>query len=619
VSTQPIRRNITIILFLCFIVIGSFTYAQCNTNISSFPYTEGFENTDGNWFVAPASVNPDWAWGTPAKTIINTAGNGSKCWIIGGLNKTSYNNGEESYLQSPCFDISSLQNPIISFKIFWATEAGYDGAGFQYSTDGGNTWVTLGSVTDFNTCPTDNWFNTSSIKYLNTIQGWSGSSNQWVTAQHSLSDVKGITNIVFRFVFGAGTINNNYNGVAIDDIFIGEAPAFNPVFNYTCAGNKTIDFTDTSTNCPNSFLWNFGDPSSGVANTDNHENPTHKFSASGTYTITLTASSATTTLSNTQMNISVLDVSITSNDISCNNKSDGLATAIPSGSNGSYTYLWNTNPVAQTQTINNLTAGTYSVTINTTNACAATATTTISEPTAIIANTQVTNEICSNVNGTISAIVSGGTPPYIYTWSNDQTTPTINNLTAGVYSLHITDKNNCSGDSINNIIVSNSIQPLHLFLGNDTSICPGQQLILNAGNFSSYLWQDNSTGATYPVTTTGTYSVKVNDNKGCSGLDSISVIVDCSDIYFPSAFTPNSDGLNDLFGAEGNIATIKNYSLTIYNRWGEIIFQSNDPLQKWNGKYKGSDSNAGTFVWLAKFIIANHPSEIRKGTITLLR
>ncbi len=597
----------------------SSSHAQCSANINTFPYNEGFETSPGNWFVTNYSISSDWEWNNPSrKTTINTAGGGNRCWTVGDSIGNGYSSGEDSYLQSPCFDISSLANPYISFKIFWDSEQRFDGTGFQYSTDGGNTWINLGSNADAINCPASNWFNTSSIRYLSAGEGWSGSSGKWVTAQHSLSNVTGATNITFRFVFGAGTINNNYNGVGIDDIFIGEAPPFGADFNFNCSGNKAVSFTDASINCPTTFAWNFGDPASGAANTDTRENPTHTFSAAGTYTVSFTASSPTSTPATVTKQISILDVSVTSTNVTCGSTDDGTATAHPTGGLGTYTYSWDTNPNEQTQTINNLIAGTYTVTVNATNGCAASASATITAVPPIAGNITTVDEICGNGKGSADASISGGVTPYRYTWSNGQTTQNVSNLSSGTYSLHVSDNGGCSKD-FNNVKISNVIPKLNVLLEGDTGICPGQQLILHAGNFSSYLWQDNSTASTFTVTSTGTYSVQVIDNNGCTGSDSAHVDVDCTYLYFPSAFTPNSDGRNDTFGPVGDITALKNYTLTVYDRWGNIIFRSNDPLQKWDGTYKGTSMNAGTYVWVSSFIFNYQKPETRKGSITIIR
>ena len=75
----------------------------------------------------------DWAWGTPSHPSINTAAEGTKGWFVGSLSGTYYEFGQQSWLESPCFDFTALQYPYISFKLYWECERQYDGLGFQYS------------------------------------------------------------------------------------------------------------------------------------------------------------------------------------------------------------------------------------------------------------------------------------------------------------------------------------------------------------------------------------------------------------------------------------------------------------------------------------------------------
>jgi len=98
--TPVITLLIFFLVFAGFFPAG-FVMAQCATTISTFPYHEDFENSNGNW---TASSNLHWEWGTPfGKTRILTAGSGAKCWLAGGLTTTDYAGGT-SYLISPCFD-----------------------------------------------------------------------------------------------------------------------------------------------------------------------------------------------------------------------------------------------------------------------------------------------------------------------------------------------------------------------------------------------------------------------------------------------------------------------------------------------------------------------------------
>ncbi len=85
-------------------------------------------------------------------------------------------------------------------------------------------------------------------------------------------------------------------------------------------------------------------------------------------------------------------------------------------------------------------------------------------------------------------------------------------------------------------------------------------------------------------------------------------------LYIPSAFTPNGDGLNDTFGVKGE--GIKNYHLFIYNRWGEVLFESTNPKQQWDGKFSGKPAEQGTYVY--QLFASGIESKGKTGSITLI-
>ena len=128
-------------LLLVWLIMGTVvSIAQpCTGTIATYPYAQGFETNDGGWI--PGGTSSDWEWGIPTKPIITTAGTGTRCWVTGTLTGGAYNNSENSFLVSPCFNFSTLQYPEIRFKLFWETERRFDGASFEYSIDGGNSWT----------------------------------------------------------------------------------------------------------------------------------------------------------------------------------------------------------------------------------------------------------------------------------------------------------------------------------------------------------------------------------------------------------------------------------------------------------------------------------------------
>ena len=158
-------------------------------------------------------------------------------------------------------------------------------------------------------------------------------------------------------------------------------------------------------------------------------------------------------------------------------------------------------------------------------------------------------------------------------------------------------------------------------LGNDTTLCKGEVLRLNApATFAEYRWNTGATTASITVTEAGKYAVYAKTFEGCDVSDSINVLVapSCVDIYFPNAFTPNGDGKNDYFGPIGNLSDVRNYEVVVYNRWGELIFQSRNPFVKWDGTYKGKPVASGTFTWYAHYQFGAI-EKTKKGTIVIIR
>ena len=629
-------KQIYLLIFSLLLIGFNTAIAQCNNPLNSFPYNEGFELNNGNW---TASTTTHWQWGSivpGTKSVITSAATGTKCWIVGGLSGASYSGGN-SYLTSPCFDFTSLTNPEISFHVIWETENTYDGVNFQYSTDRGATWNVIGSTTSNNSCTGEYWYNSSSIRFLGNNPAWSGSTRpgasgggcasgngigHWVTAKHNLNMLAGRNNVIFRFEFGAGTRCNEYEGFAIDDIEIKQSPAptANSPFTFNCHPNRTVDFMNNAILCQATVSWNFDDLASGSNNTSSLTNPSHTFSAPGIYNVieTVTYPSGSPVVYNQSVIILGVTTSIL-NPISCNGGSDGSIQAIGSGGNNNYTYTWNTVPAQQGPTLSSLSATTYSVTVSAPNSCEASSSIALTNPTSISIQATPVPATCNLSNGSINTIVNGGASGYIYQWSNGESSQNLSNLSAGSYNLQITDAHGCVA-SQNNIVVANNIIPVSVFLGDDQKICTGKTLLLTPGNYASYLWQDNSTASSYMVTQAGTYSVQVTNAAGCKNSDEIKIELDeCRGVFFPTGFTPNNDRLNDGFGPVGDIASLKDFSLSVFNRWGQLIFQTNNPYQKWDGKYKGKIVPMEVLVWKSSYKLYSNDIIEKKGTVIAIQ
>lgn len=131
-------------------------------------------------------------------------------------------NNAPGYLTSPSYDLSGILNPVFETKLWLDTEQDVDGATLEYSLNDGSTWSSITNSSGFDAYW--NWFTGNPVSALEA-NGWSGQSGGWLTARHILpAEVIGQENIQLRFKFAANKINNNYDGIAVDDIRIIEAP-----------------------------------------------------------------------------------------------------------------------------------------------------------------------------------------------------------------------------------------------------------------------------------------------------------------------------------------------------------------------------------------------------------
>ncbi len=180
-------------------------------SISAFPYKENFENNDGGWISKPltGALN-DFVWGTPSKTFISAAANGTKCWITKTI--SDYDDFSDYVLESPCINLSTGIAPTLSFSLKFSTELNYDGCILEIDTNGSNTWIKL---TNFSQ---GGYNNTAVIGVLPPPQ-WSGLSSGWQRVKVPLGAYAGRSSVKFRFHFASDDTFTD-EGVAIDSIAI---------------------------------------------------------------------------------------------------------------------------------------------------------------------------------------------------------------------------------------------------------------------------------------------------------------------------------------------------------------------------------------------------------------
>jgi PKD-like domain/SprB repeat/Secretion system C-terminal sorting domain len=283
----------------------------------------------------------------------------------------------------------------------------------------------------------------------------------------------------------------------------------------TCFGGLGAAQVVASNGTPGyTYLWSTGATTAQVSNL-----------SAGTYTVTVTdAKGCTVVKAVTLQQPTQLVANITSViPVTCYGENTGSATVTASGGTPAYTYLWNNG--ATPNTISNVPAGNYSVTVTDANGCTANVNTTITEPqSALNAQASGSTAYCNNPNGSANVVASGGTPAYTYLWNNGATTASINNLAAGTYTATVTDANGCV--VVRNAVVgnTNSVINVDAFVTSHVTVFGGNDgaadVTASGGNSPyTYLWSTGATTQAIGNLVAGTYTVTVTDANGCTNTD----------------------------------------------------------------------------------------------------
>lgn len=137
---------------------------------------------------------------------------------------------------------------------------------------------------------------------------------------------------------------------------------------------------------------------------------------------------------------------------------------------------------------------------------------------------------------------------------------------------------------------------------------------------NSYSTADANLVYTYPEVGEYTVMLSVADNNGCTDTTSKTIVIhEVLRMYVPNSFSPNGDGVNDVFKPDGIEISNEGYSFTVYNRWGSIIFCTSDLTQGWDGTIKGSMAPAGTsYTYLIRYQNKEGRQFVKKGNVILL-
>lgn len=267
---------------------------------------------------------------------------------------------------------------------------------------------------------------------------------------------------------------------------------------------------------------------------------------------------------------------------------------------GAASYQWQNDGVAIAGSTNNSflagQSGNYNVIITNSSGCSA-----------------ASNTVVVSFNASISVSIYNANPfpcdgdvVYLSTtqnynqigWTTGETGIQIAITQSGKYGVTVVNSGGCTASDEVDL---NFLPKPFVDAGADVSSDCVEGIMLNGVGEGSPLWEpslglsnDNTFDVNAAPTNTTIYYLTV-DNGTCKATDSLTVTAECSSIYVPTAFTPNNDGLNDIFKAFG--MELKEFQLVIFNRWGEKIFQTQDINTGWDGTYRGTPSPLGIYVW----------------------
>ncbi|MEI6766983.1 MAG: gliding motility-associated C-terminal domain-containing protein [Bacteroidota bacterium] len=424
---------------------------------------------------------------------------------------------------------------------------------------------------------------------------------------------------------------DSYNCFKVyDTISIGREPqpgiSISQKNDETCSSsNGYAQTTVANGNPPYNYVWNSVPPqySSNILNV-----------AAGNYSVTLTDHlGCTATASVSLINIPGPTIIVDSVINEMCSSANGAIFTTTAGGTSPLSWSWNSTPVQTGADLINVHAGTYTVTVTDSNNCHASTSESITNtPPPTIGILEVIDEKCFKHDGSISITATGGSPPYTYSWSIGAAlnTTTVNNLSAGTYTVSVEDAN-CTSQL--DIVLENIPGPKA-----DFTVYPEVRTIENPefrftdnslGNITLWHWEfgdyaeASSQNTTHTYQDTGSYHVILHivDNEGCR--DSVikeALVIDYITVWAPNCFTPNGDNINDYFGIWGQ--NITNFKLYIYDRWGELVFESHELTHRWDGTINGKPAYDGVYTWIA-FYSEDYRKyaaydKVIKGQVTLL-
>ncbi len=396
------------------------------------------------------------------------------------------------------------------------------------------------------------------------------------------------------------------NDFAIDDIYFSQVCMFTDSINVTVNQYPVVDIGNDTTLCQNdSIILDATTSDASYIWQDNSTDSVLTASLPGTYWVDVTVNGCITRDS-IEITYNPLPTVYLGEDTTlCQGEILLLDVTAPNA-----TYLWQDNSTNPTYNVS--ITGIFHVDV-TISECTNSDTIIIDYTPLPVVNLGYDSTICEGD----TLLLDVTTPNASYLWNNNSVNPTLLLTSMGTYWVEV-DISGCK--SADTIEIASNPKPF-INLGNDIVLCDRQSFNLYVSfPGANYLWHNGSTNSSYHVNSKGVYWVEVYNDCG-TVTDSINVeyiICDCS-VYVPNTFTPDNNGINDIFIPKSN-CTFLFCNFMIFNRWGTEVFKSNNIDNGWDGVFKGTNSQSGVYVWLIQYQSKeNGIKESKTGKVMLIR
>jgi gliding motility-associated-like protein len=410
--------------------------------------------------------------------------------------------------------------------------------------------------------------------------------------------------------------------------------------NTSCnTGNDGMIYTNTlNGTAPYTYNWSNG-----------QTNQNADTLVAGVYVITVTdANGCTATNDSVIAEPTPIILNDATNNVSCGSTNDGSIVITPSGGTPGYTYLWNATAGGQTTaTATGLTTNTYGITVTDANNCTVSGNGYFVSAGIPVDSADVPLQVDNGLLGcdlvSTGALSINTTGTYTYLWSNGATTRSVSGLPAGNYAVTITNGLGCF-EVQNGVISAPFVPSVMPYIGaiGDTTVTTitGTPILIDGGNDQStqgvtYAWSATpnsgltiSNTASHQTTVTpsvnGSYTLLITATStnalNCTDTGSVTMVVENNYIGMPDAFTPNGDGVNDLFRPVGLVAD-DIISFRIYNRFGNLVYEGDDLANGgWDGSFGGVAQPREVYIYVLTYKNTGYFSEKSiRGRVTLLR